>query len=92
MTMLQLTRRCQAVSGPKIDYWIVTFTLLPWFGFEWLLAVSKRKLCLKGTNISGYWRHRKNVMTVLKAVPKQEFQKCYQQWQHRRTKCIAVQG
>jgi hypothetical protein len=21
MTMLQLTRRCQAVCGPKVDYW-----------------------------------------------------------------------
>jgi len=46
MTMLQLTSRCQAVSGPKIDYWNGTPTLFPWFGSEWLVAVSKNKVCL----------------------------------------------
>jgi hypothetical protein len=59
MTMLQLTRRCQAVSGPKIDYWNGTPTLFPWFGSKFLLAASKNNLCLKGTKISGYWRHPK---------------------------------
>jgi hypothetical protein len=29
------------------------------FGSKWLLAVSKNKYCLKGTKISGYWRHQK---------------------------------
>jgi len=29
--------------------------------------------------------------TVLKAVPQQEFLKCFQQWQHRWAKCIAIQ-
>jgi len=48
---------CQAVSGPKIDYWNGTPTLFPWFGSKWLLAVSKNKVCLKGVKISGYWRH-----------------------------------
>jgi len=59
MTMLQLTRcHCQAVSGPKIDYWNGT-PIFPWFGSEWLVTVSKNKVCLKGINISGYWRHQK---------------------------------
>jgi hypothetical protein len=31
--------------------------LLPWFGSEWLLDVSKNKVCLKGMKISGYGRH-----------------------------------
>jgi len=31
-------------------------------------------------------------MTVLKAVPQQGFQKCFQQWQHHWGKCIAAQG
>jgi len=30
--------------------------------------------------------------TALKAIPQQEFQKCFQQWQHRWAKCIATQG
>jgi hypothetical protein len=29
MTMLQLTRHCQAVSVPKIDYWNGTPNLFP---------------------------------------------------------------
>jgi len=29
---------------------------------------------------------------VLKAVPQQEFQKCFQQWQHCWAKCIGAQG
>jgi hypothetical protein len=32
------------------------------------------------------------VMTELKAIPQQEFQKCFQPWQHRWGKCIAAQG
>jgi hypothetical protein len=35
---------------------------------------------------------RKNVKTALKAIPQQEFQKCFQQWQHHWAKCIAAQG
>jgi hypothetical protein len=43
---------------------------------KWLLAVSRNKVCLKGTNISEYWRHPRNEMTALKAVWQQEFQNC----------------
>jgi hypothetical protein len=50
---------CQAVSGPKIDYWKGTRTLFRWSGSQWRLAVSKSKVCHKGTNISRYWRHPK---------------------------------
>jgi len=82
MTMLQLTRCCQAVSSWKIDYWNRTPTLFPWCGSKWLLAVSKNKVCLRGTNISGYWRHPKHVTMPLEAISQQEFQKCFQQWQH----------
>jgi hypothetical protein len=35
---------------------------------------------------------RRNVMMVLKAIPQQEFQNCFQQWQHRWAKCITAQG
>jgi hypothetical protein len=48
MTMVQLTRRCQAVSGPKINYWSETPITFPWFGSEWLVAVPKNKSALKG--------------------------------------------
>jgi hypothetical protein len=29
---------------------------------------------------------------ALKAIPQQEFPKCFQQWQHRWAKCTAAQG
>jgi len=32
------------------------------------------------------------VTKAMKAIPQQEFQKCYQQWQHCWVKCIAAQG
>jgi hypothetical protein len=41
---------------------------------------SKNKVCPKGTKISGYWRHPKNVTTALKNIPQKVFQKCFQQW------------
>jgi hypothetical protein len=44
----------------KIDYWNGTSTLFTWFGSEWLVAVSKNKVCLKGT-ISVHWKHPKKV-------------------------------
>jgi hypothetical protein len=34
----------------------------------------------------------KNVTRALKAIPQQQFQKCFQQWQHRRAMCIAILG
>jgi len=32
------------------------------------------------------------VNTALKAIPQEEFQKCFQLWQHRWAKCIAAEG
>jgi hypothetical protein len=37
-------------------------------------------------------RCRKSLTTVLKVVPKKEFEKCFQQWQYRWAKCIGDQG
>jgi hypothetical protein len=41
-----------------------------------IVAVFKNKVCVKGTKI-----FKKNVETALKAVPQQEFQECFQQWE-----------
>jgi len=32
------------------------------------------------------------VTTELKDLPQEEFQKCFQQWQHRWAKCTAAEG
>jgi len=55
----------------------------------------KVKSALKGRrfqDIEDIQKEKKNMMAALKAVPQQEFQKCFQQWQHQWTKCIAAQG
>jgi hypothetical protein len=31
-------------------------------------------------------------MTILPSIPEEEFQKCFEQWKHRITKCIGAQG
>jgi hypothetical protein len=36
-------------------------------------------------------QNKKNVTMELKVIPLQEFQKCFQQWQHLRSKCISTQ-
>jgi hypothetical protein len=56
------------------------------------MGISKNKVCLKGTEISGYRRYPKIVTMALKAIPQQEFQKRSQQWQHHQASCIAAQG
>jgi hypothetical protein len=90
-TMLQLTRHSLSNSlWPKNDYWNGTPTLFLWFGSKWLLAISKNKIRLKRTKISGYQRHTKNVMTALKDILQQEFQVCFKQWQHHWANCISA--
>jgi hypothetical protein len=55
---------------------------------------AKVKSVLKGEafRIFKTSKKKKKVMTPLKAVPHQEFQKYFQQGQHRWAVCIAAQG
>jgi len=54
MTMLQLTGSYLSSSlWPRNLYWNGIFTLHPWFWSDWLLEVSRNKVCLKWTTISG---------------------------------------
>jgi hypothetical protein len=55
----------------------------------WLF--SETKSALKGQRFQCVEHIRKYVSTALKAVPQQEFQKCFQEWQHRWAKCIAAE-
>jgi hypothetical protein len=70
---------CQALSGQKFDYWNRTSISFPWFGSVWLLVVSVNKICLKRDETFRILK----TFTALKAVPQQEFQKYFKQWQHR---------
>jgi hypothetical protein len=57
-----------------------------------LQLFPKIKSALKVGRFQGTEDIQKNVMTALKAIPQQAFQKCSQQWQHHRAKCITGQG
>jgi hypothetical protein len=59
-----------------------------------LLAVSKNKICVKETKLSWHGRPppQKKSDEGMDAIPQQEFQKCFKQWQLRRGMCIATQG
>jgi hypothetical protein len=50
------------------------------------------KSALKGRRFQDTEDIHKNVTTALKAIPQQEFQKCFRQWQHCWANCIAAQG
>jgi hypothetical protein len=59
----------------------------------WLFGIIKS--ALKGRRsqgTEGIPPPTQKVTTALKAIPQLEFQKCFQQWQHRWAKCIAGQG
>jgi len=78
MTVLQLTM-CSLSSS----FWSRNRLLernthpIPLVWIRMTLAVSKNKFCFKGTNISGYWRHPKNMTTAVKAVLQHEFKKVF---------------
>jgi hypothetical protein len=47
---------------------------------------------MKGHRFSDIADIQGHVTTILKIIPEEEFQKYFEQWKHRRTKCIGVQG
>jgi hypothetical protein len=75
-----------------MNHWNGTRTLIPSFGSEWLLAVSKYKSVLKGRIFQDSEDIPKNVMRHWKPFHNRRVQKCFQQGQHRWAKCIAAVG
>jgi hypothetical protein len=55
------------------------------------LLFQKIKTVLKGRRFQDTEVIQNNVTTALKAIPQQEFQKVFLQWQHRWVKCISAQ-
>jgi len=52
----------------------------------------KLKNVLKGQRFANLSDIQSNVKTLLRDIPENDFQDCFQQWHHRLTKCIASQG
>lgn len=56
----------------------------------WLFP--KLKMPLKGTRFQTREDIMQNATDHLRAIPKEDFQRCFQQWQKRWEKCVAAQG
>jgi hypothetical protein len=56
----------------------------------WLFPILKTTL--KGHRFSDTADIQGHVTTILQSIPKEEFQKCFEQCKHRLTKCIGAQG
>ena len=52
----------------------------------------KLKNALKGQRFVNLSDIQRNVKTLLRGIPENDFQDCFQQWHHHPTKCIASQG
>jgi hypothetical protein len=56
----------------------------------WLFP--KLETALKGHRFSDTADIQGHATTILHSIPDEEFQKCFEQWKHRLTKCICAQG
>jgi hypothetical protein len=58
------------------------------------LALSEIKKCrdLKGQRFADFPDIQHNVTMLLRGIPENDFQDCFQQWHHHLTKCIGSQG
>jgi len=52
----------------------------------------KLKNALKGQRFVHLSDIQRNVKTLLRGIPENDFQDCFWQWHHRLTKCTASQG
>jgi hypothetical protein len=50
------------------------------------------KTALKGHRFSDTADNQGYATTILQRIPEEEFQKCFEQWEHRLTKCVGAQG
>jgi phage terminase large subunit-like protein len=56
------------------------------------LLVSENTSKLKGRRFQDVTEIQEQSLTVLHAIPKSQFQRCFQQWQKRWTRCINSEG
>jgi transposase len=57
-----------------------------------LRLFPKLKTALKGHRFSDIANIHEHATTILQSIPEEEFQKFFEQWEHRLTKCIGAQG
>jgi len=55
----------------------------------WLFLQLKN--ALKGQRVADLSDIQRNVKTLLRGIPENDFQDCFRQWHHRLTKCIGSQ-
>jgi hypothetical protein len=92
MTMQLLMTPSSGSSGPKIDNEIGPCTIFARFDPVRLLAIPKLKTALKGHRFSNIADIQGHATTILQSIPEEEFQKCFEQWKNRLSKCIGAQG
>jgi hypothetical protein len=86
---LSVTQFLTQKSIPQIQHPHYSSDLAP--NDFWLFTKIKSEL--KGRRFQdSEGIQRRKIMTTLKAIPQQQFQKCFQQWQHRWTKRVTAQG
>jgi hypothetical protein len=56
----------------------------------WLFP--KLKTALNGHRFLAIADIQEHAATILQIIPEEEFQKCFEQWKHRLTKCIGAEG
>jgi transposase len=57
-----------------------------------IFLFPKLKNVLKGRHFGTLENIQKSVTDMLKTIPVEDFQRCYQQWEQRLHRCVAVQG
>jgi hypothetical protein len=65
--------------APPCDFWLS-------------LKLRKKRNALKEQRFADIPDIERNVTTLLRGIPENDFQDCFRQWHHRLTKYIASQG
>ena len=79
------------IFDPKRHYCGSPAPLLTWVQPLWLFHFPKLKNVLKGRHFGTLENFQKSVTDMLKTIPVEDFQRCYQKWEQRLHRCVAAQ-
>ena len=71
---------------------ILIFFIYQSFFFQTSMFKLKLKNVLKGRDFVTLENIQKSVTNMLKAIPIEDFQRCYQKWEQRLHQCVAARG